>query len=114
MIVNYCEAHPDSDYSLTNMLYHCGLSNSPEKAVESCNQVWADKMAFNHIEPDLVVSDIKNTISLSIELELTTELIRLLLLLQRIDFRYNSVFVEYAHEMTLVLIANRKYKEAIK
>lgn len=114
LIVNYCETNPNSDYSLTNILYHYGLSNSPEKAVENCNQNWADKMAFNHIEPDLVVSDIKNTISLSIDLELTTELIRLLLLLQRIDFRYNSVFVEYAHEMTLALIANKKYKEAIK
>ncbi|WP_313385960.1 serine protease [Chishuiella sp.] len=114
LIVNYCEANPNSDYSLTNILYHYGLSNSPEKAVENCNQNWADKMAFNHIEPDLVVSDIKSTISLSIDLGLTTELIRLLLLLQRIDFRYNNVFVEYAHEMTLALIANKKYKEAIK
>ncbi|WP_312171859.1 serine protease [Chryseobacterium sp.] len=114
LIVNYCETNPNSDYSLTNILYHYGLSNSPEKAVENCNQNWADKMAFNHIEPDLVVSDIKNTISLSIDLELTTEVIRLLLLLQRIDFRYNSVFIEYAHEMTLALIANKKYKEAIK
>jgi len=114
LIVNYCETNPNSNYSLTNILYHYGLSNAPEKAVENCNQNWADKMAFNHIEPDLVVSDIKSTISLSIDLGLTTEVIRLLLLLQRIDFRYNSVFVEYAHEMTLALIANKKYKEAIK
>lgn len=114
LIVHYCETNPNSNYSLTNILYHYGLSNSPAKAVENCNQKWADKMAIHHIEPDLVVSDIKGTISLSIDLGLTTELVRLLLLLQRIDFRYNSVFVEYAHEMTLALIANKKYKEAIK
>ena len=71
-------------------------------------------MAINHIEPDLIIYDIKSIIQLSIELEKTTEVIRLLLLLQRIDFRYNSVFVEYAHQIALALIANGEFRDALK
>lgn len=114
LIAKFCEKRVDNIYAITNSLYHYSLSNTPEKAISGCNQEWADKMAINHIEPDLVISDIKHIIGLSIDLEKTTELIRLLLLIQRIDFRYNSVFVEYAHEITLSLIANKKHKEAIK
>ncbi len=114
MIVAFCEKKPDNKYSITNSLFHYSLSNSPKKAIINCNQEWADKMAINHIEPDLIVSDIKNIIELSIDLEKTTEVIRLLLLLQRIDFRYNSVFVEYAHQIALVLIANGNFEDALK
>lgn len=114
LIANFCEKQVDNIYAITNSLYHYSLSNSPEKAIVDCNQEWADKMAINHIEPDLIISDIKNIIGLSIDLEKTTELIRLLLLIQRIDFRYNSVFVEYAHQIALALISNGKFSDALK
>ncbi|WP_376777141.1 trypsin-like peptidase domain-containing protein [Flavobacterium covae] len=114
LIVKFCEHRPNEKYSITNNLYHYSLSNTPEKAIINCNQDWADKLAINHIEPDLIIYDIKNIIQLSIELEKTTEVIRLLLLLQRIDFRYNSVFVEYAHQIALALIANGKFHDALK
>lgn len=114
LIVDFCEKQPDNKYSITNNLYHYSLSNFPEKAVSNCDQLWADKMAIHHIEPDLIVADIKTIIGLSIDLGQTTEVIRLLLLLQRIDFRYNSVFVEYAHQIALALIANGKFSYALK
>lgn len=114
LIVKFCEKHTNKNYSITNNLYHYSLSSNPEQAITNCNQEWADKLAINHIEPDLIISDIKSVIGLSIDLEQATEVIRLLLLIQRIDFRYNSVFVEYAHEITLALIANKKYSQAIK
>lgn len=114
LIVKFCEDHPNNKYSITNNLYHYSLSNTPEKALINCNQEWADKLAINHIEPDLIIYDIKTIIQLSIDLEKTTEVIRLLLLLQRIDFRYNSVLVEYAHQVALALIANGKFNDALK
>lgn len=114
MIVKFCEENPDNLYCITNVIYHYALSNNPISAVSNCNQDWADKLAINHVEPDLLISDIKSVIELSIDLKQTTELIRLLLLLQRIDFRYNSVFVEYAFEIALALIANKKFSQAIK
>lgn len=113
-IVAFCENNIDNEYSIENILHHYTLSNTPENALQNCNQEWADKLALNHIEPDLVLLDIKNTISLSLKLKQTTELIRLLLLLQRIEFRYDYVLYEYAGNIALALIANKKYKHALK
>ncbi|MDO6737380.1 serine protease [Wenyingzhuangia sp. 2_MG-2023] len=113
-IVTFCENNIDNEYSIENGLHHYTLSNTPENALQNCNQEWADKLALNHIEPDLVLLDIKNTISLSLKLKQTTELIRLLLLLQRIEFRYDYVLYEYAENIALALIANKKYKHALK
>lgn len=114
LIVKFCETETENKYSLTNSLYHYSLSSYPAKAIAGCGQMWADKMAANHIEPDLIVDDIKSVIALAIDMENTAEVLRLILLLQRIDFRYNSVFVEYAFEITLALIASKKYSQAIK
>lgn len=114
LIAKFCKKQVDNIYAITNSLYHYSLSNTPKNAIIGCNQEWADKMAINHIEPDLIIYDIKSIIQLSIELEKTTEVIRLLLLLQRIDFRYNSVFVEYAHQIALALIANGEFRDALK
>ncbi len=113
-IIAFCESNIENEYSIGNSLHHYGLSNTPEMALSNCNQEWADKLAINHIEPDLVLLDIKNAINLSIKLNQTTELIRLLLLLQRIEFRYDYVFYEYAENIALALIANGKYKHALK
>lgn len=113
-IVQFCEAFPEDIYAITNVIYHYSLSSKPESAVLNCNQFWADKLAVNHVEPDLVISDIKDIIELAIDLGNTTELLRLLLLLQRIDFRYDSVLVEYAFEIALGLIAAGKFEHAIK
>ncbi|MFT4847695.1 MAG: hypothetical protein ACI8ZO_000286 [Flavobacteriales bacterium] len=113
-IVAFCENNIDNEYSIENSLHHYTLSNTPENALQNCNQEWADKLALNHIEPDLVLLDIKNTISLSLKLKQTIELIRLLLLLQRIEFRYDYVLYEYAENIALALIANEKYKHALK
>lgn len=114
LIVKFCEQNPDNLYSITNVIYHYSLSSNTIKAITNCNQDWADKLAINHVEPDLIISDIKSVIELSIDFKQTTELIRLLLLIQRIDFRYNSVLVEYAFEIALALISNKKFSQAIK
>ncbi|WP_312390893.1 hypothetical protein [Chryseobacterium sp.] len=114
LIVKYCMENLEDIYSISNIIYHQSLSSNPGNALIGCNQQWADKLAVHHVEPDLVISDIKSVIELSIDLKKTTELLRLLLLLQRIDFRYNSVLVEYVYEMALGLIANGKYEQALK
>lgn len=114
IIVQFCESFPDTIYSIINLIYHNAFSSNPGKAIVNCNQIWADKLATHHVEPDLIVDDVKRVLEVSIQLKQTTQLIRLLLLLQRIDFRYNSVWVEYAFEMALTLIAQEKYTDALK
>ncbi|RRJ90832.1 S1 family peptidase [Flavobacterium macacae] len=113
-IANYLQANPESDLSANNLLYHYSESSQKSIAVDYCNQEWADQCALNDVEPDLVLDDIKQIISLSIDLKRTTDTIRLLLLLQRIDFRYDSVFTEHANLIAQALIAVENYGAAIK
>ncbi|SIT07545.1 Trypsin-like peptidase domain-containing protein [Chryseobacterium ureilyticum] len=114
IIAGFCENFPDRLYSVINLVYHNAMSSNPHKAIISCNQKWADDLAVRHVEPDFIIDDIKKAIDISIQLRKTIDLLRLLLLLQRIDFRYNSVWVEYAYEMAFALIAQQEYSNALK
>jgi len=113
-IIKYCDQSLDEQYSLENRLHHHTLSSSPEKSLEICNQDWADNVAQNHVNPDLVTQDIRSVINIAVEKRGTTELIRLLLLLQRIEFRYDSVFAEHAFDLAEALIALGEYGAAMK
>lgn len=113
-ISGFLTANPELDLSLNNLLYHYSKSSNKSIAVEQCDQAWADRCALNDVAPDLVLDDIRQIISLSIDLKMTIDTIRLLLLLQRIDFRYDSVFTEHANLIAQALIASGKYEAAIK
>lgn len=112
-ILTFCQKNQETEYSVLNYIHHQLNGNSRHDAIAKCNQKWADLLATNHIEPDLILSDIKQVIEASIDFNEVSELIRLLLLFQRIEFRYDSVFVEYAENIALSLIANKKFKEAL-
>lgn len=113
-IAAYCETHPQSRFSTSNRLYHYASGSHPENAIAGCNQQWADDCAILGISPDLVIADIKKVTDLAIDQQGTIDLIRLLLLLQRIEFRYDSVFAENAHLISRALIATGKFDQALK
>ena len=113
-IANYCCLNQDKEYSIAHYIFHLAQSNFPDEAIKNCNQEWADQLANESIAPDLVISDIKDVIALSIKMENTNQVIRLLLLLQRIEFRYNYVLIEYATNIALALISNNKFKQALR
>ncbi|WDF66122.1 S1 family peptidase [Flavobacterium sp. KACC 22763] len=113
-ISSFLASELELDLSLNNLLYHYSKSSKKSFAVQQCNQTWADRCAMNDVAPDLVLDDIKQVIRLSIELKLTLDTIRLLLLLQRIDFRYDSIFTEHANLLAFSLISIGKYDAAIK
>ncbi len=108
-IVAYCDRRPDELFTITNRLYHLTKSNSAALAISNCDQNWADKCALADVSPDLVLSDIQRIIDLSVDGLQTTALIRLLLLLERIKFRYDSVFAENASRIALALISLKKF-----
>ncbi|EAY29476.1 S1 family peptidase [Microscilla marina] len=113
-IIKYCDQSLAGQYSLENRLHHYTLSSSPIKSLEICNQDWADNAAQHHVNPDLVTQDIRSVINIAVDERATTELIRVLLLLQRIEFRYDSVFAEHAFDLAEALIALGEYEAAIK
>jgi len=113
-ISQFCSINSDHFYSINNLLYHQSQSTNKADAIIFCNQDWADKCALKSVSPELVIGDLKELINISIDLEQTVETIRLLLLLQRIEFRYDSVFAENANLIASALISLGEYDAALK
>lgn len=113
-ISQFCSLNTDHIYSINNFLYHQSQSTNKEKAISYCNQDWADKCSSRGVSPELVIGDLKEIINISIDLKHTVETIRLLLLLQRIEFRYDSVFAENANLIASALISLGEYEAALK
>ena len=111
-IIAFCIANENSKYTIWNYLFHLSKCTDKKKCMEQCSQNWADKCALNDVDPELVLIDIKNAINVAIDFEKTTDVIRLLLLSQRIEFRYDSVFAENAFELAEAMIALEKPEAA--
>ena len=114
-IAAFCISEPAITYCKLNVTYHCLRSGGTGKqeAVRTCNQLWVDDCVNLGVEPDLLLSDIDSTLSASLELESVTEVLRILLLLQRVSFRYNTLFAQSASLMAEALIALKRPREAL-
>jgi hypothetical protein len=113
-ISTYCENNKESKFAISNALYHYSLSSHPEKSIIYCDQSWADKCALEDVLPDLVINDAKRIVNIAIDLNKTTDVIRLLLLLHRIEFRYDNVFNDNADLIAQALVSFGKYNSALK
>ncbi|WP_088351337.1 S1 family peptidase [Bacillus cereus] len=115
-ITQFCKEYDENLYSIKNILFH--MLRQSEKfrteVVTYCNQNWIDKCTIHHIEPDLIVSDLNEVINfaLSYKIEIK-DTIRLLLLAQRIKFRYDNLFARYAAEIASLLIQKKQFDKAI-
>ncbi|MGE9313211.1 trypsin-like peptidase domain-containing protein [Niabella sp. CJ426] len=115
-ISNYIQKHPQTNFSLSEKVYHLahGDEQSKRKALDECNQAWIDDCALNSINPDIVLVDVKNVIGLAAELGIAHKVISLLLLSQRVNFRYNTLFQENAIFLVNALLALGRPEEAIR
>lgn len=115
-IADFVLKHPKTDFGISERVYHLAHSDEQGKkaAIEECNQTWVDDCALNSINPDIVLADIKDIISLAAELGIAHKVISLLLLSQRVNFRYNTLFHENAIFLVNALLALNKPVEAIR
>ncbi|MCW3466196.1 serine protease [Chitinophaga nivalis] len=115
-ISNYIQKHPLANFSLSEKVYHLahGGEKSKKRALDECNQAWIDDCALNSINPDIVLVDVKNIIGLAAELGVAHKVISLLLLSQRVNFRYNTLFQENAIFLVNALLALGRPEEAIR
>jgi hypothetical protein len=115
-IADFIKSHPKDDFSLSERIYHLSHGNVQCKkmAVEECNQHWIDDCAFNSVNPDIVLADVKDVIGLAADLGIAHKVISLLLLSQRVNFRYNTLFQENATFLVSALLALRKPQEALR
>lgn len=115
-ISDYIQKHPQTNFSLSEKVYHLahGDEQSKKNALDECNQAWVDDCALNSINPDIVLVDVKNVIGLAAELGIAHKVISLLLLSQRVNFRYNTLFQENAIFLVNALLALGRPEEAIR
>lgn len=115
-ISQFCIDNQEHPYAVRNILFHM-LNADEEMKKESvlyCNQEWADRCASGHVEPDIILEDLKQVLNVAITFGDISSVISLLLLSQRLSFRYNNIFAEYASELASTLIAMGRPREAIR
>lgn len=113
-IFNYYDLNKDEIYSIENWLFHKQNGTKSEDSVKDCNQEWADNSCLNHINPELIIEDIKNSLAKAVDFRFTPEVIRILLLLQRIEFRYDSLFAENSFELCKSLISMGEFSASLR
>lgn len=115
-IAQFCLNNQKVFYGLSHLIYHLYNSNDTDraKAILSCRQAWVDTCALQNVAPDFTLTDIQVVLKLCFEYKKAVEVIRILLLLQRIRFRYDSIFKENAFELAETLMAMGKTREAVR
>lgn len=115
-IAGFCSAPQSGDYGVLNKVYH-GLKGGREpqlQAIRDCQQTWIDDSVLLGAEPDVLLTDIENTLATATRIGTATDVFRLLLLSQRLTFRYNTLFVQSAELVALALISLGKTEEALR
>lgn len=115
-LTQYCEKHPDSHYGVLNIVYHGLRSGVAEeaKAVVICKQDWVDRCVTLGAEPDTLLGDIDDTLAAATRHGSLIEVVRILLLAQRLQFRYDTLFAQSADLAASALLSLGKTQEALK
>lgn len=115
-LADWCNDASELEYCKLNVIFHYlrAGDSSARKAVSLCQQVWVDECVRFGVEPDVLMTDVEKTLSIALRSALGTEVLRLLLLQQRINFRYNVLFTQSAHLIAHALIALKRPGEALK
>lgn len=115
-LAEYCGKQIQKKYCLLNLIYHGLKAEGTDKAqvVAQCTQKWIDDCVYQGIEPDTLLEDLKDVLKAATELGSLVEAVRILLLCQRIQFRYNTLFAQSADLTANALISIGKEQEALQ
>lgn len=115
-ISKFCLENINEDFSVVNLLYHLsnGDTDDLERSISECNQSWIDKCAILNVTPDLMMQDIKGILRLACKKGDYISVIRLLLLLERSNFRYNEMFINFAYEIAKAEISFNRPDKAMQ
>ncbi|MCI5113440.1 MAG: serine protease [Candidatus Electrothrix sp. AX1] len=115
-LAEFCVEEPQLEYCALNVVFHLLRSDDVDRsqAVVTCKQKWVDTCVSLGIEPDTLLFDIEATLAVAVNFGQTVEAIRLLLLSQRINFRYNTLFAQSARLIAEALIVLKRPREALK
>lgn len=114
-LAEFCVQEAKLEYSVLNLVFHFLHFGDAGRlrAVGLCSQSWVDHCVTLEIEPDTLLFDIEKVLDAAVHLSSTVEVVRILLLLQRISFRYNNLFAQSADLMAKALIALKRPRDAV-
>lgn len=114
-IGRYCTQNMGLRYCASNVVFH--LLRSAERlkseAVALCAQEWIDNCVEIGVNPDTLMLDLKDCLSAAIALSDAPNVFRLLLLQQRVEFRYNTLFAKSAFLVAEAMTALKRPQDAI-
>jgi len=115
-LADFCVRESSLEYCALNVVFHLLRSGntSRSRAIVVCGQNWVDACVTLGVEPDILLFDIDATLTAAVNLGPAIEVVRLLLLSQRVSFRYNALFAQSARLIAEALIALNRPKEALK
>jgi hypothetical protein len=115
-LAEYCEKNRDNRYGLLNVIHH-GLKSKGTKKdhiVSLCDQKWVDDCVTEGNKPDVLLNDVNKVLTSATELGSLVETVRILLLSQRLQFRYNTLFAQSADLTANALISLGKSQETLQ
>jgi Trypsin-like peptidase domain len=115
-LADFCSSSESGDYGVLNKVFHRlrGPRALKLEGVRACDQQWVDDSVVIGTEPDILLADIDEALEVSTESGAATEIVRLLLLSQRLSFRYNVLFVQCAELVARALVSLGKPELALR
>lgn len=112
----FCADSASGEYGVLNRIYH-GLRGDLESSMEAirvCDQQWVDAAVLNDANPDLLLSDVESALAAATKQGKAVDIVRLLLLSQRVRYRYDTLFAQHAALVAEALIALGKPDQAMR
>ncbi|SDP98596.1 AVAST type 1 anti-phage system protease Avs1b [Ectopseudomonas guguanensis] len=115
-LADYCQLPDSGNYGQLNRVFHGLLADRTRQlaAIDGCQQQWVDQSVLLGAEPDVLLGDIEDSLEAATRLATATEIVRLLLLSQRLKFRYDTLFAQSASLAAEALIALGKTDQALR
>lgn len=115
-LTDFCLSSQSGDYGVLNKVFHRlrGPRDLKLEGVRACDQQWVDDSVVLGTEPDILLADIDEALEVATESGAATEIVRLLLLSQRLSFRYNVLFVQCAELVARALVSLDKPDLALR
>lgn len=97
-LAEYCEQNRSNRYGLLNIIHHGLKVPDVDKThvVSLCDQSWIDECVIEGIKPDTLLGDVYDILAAATGVGSLVETVRILLLSQRLQFRYNTLFAQSA------------------
>jgi len=112
-LAHFCRRQPTVRYCALNLVFH--LSHASDNAVFSeCTQSWVDTAVTLGVEPDALMADVDAVVKRAATEAPAEEFFRLMLLAQRLSFRYDTLFAQSARLIAEALVVLGRPSEALQ